>query len=156
MNLVAATANTAFTAGLYVFRRGFRRHANNGPAGDTVSIAGASVTQGLGAAVSATGTPSNMDGFAFESMNDVVTEMNAEFATAGLGLVAAYSRGGDTFTFTVTEGRADASNTLAFSGAELASVGFTGASRLSAGAQSRRRLSAACLRSISRHVTKRY
>ena len=45
-----------------------------------------------------------MDGFAFESMNDVVTEMNAEFAAADIGLVAAYSRGGDTFTFTVTEG----------------------------------------------------
>ena len=98
------------------------------PAGDyTVSIAGTSVTQGLGAAVSASGTShSNMDGFTFESMNDVVTEMNAEFAAAGLGLVAAYSRGGDTFTFSVTEGRADSSNTLAFSGSELASVGITG------------------------------
>lgn len=130
VNLVATAANTAFTADGYTFSAagtGSSLTLTMVPAGDyTVSIAGASVTQGLGAAVSATGAPSNMDGFEFESMNDVVTEMNAEFATAGLGLVAAYSRGGDTFTFTVTEGRADASNTLAFSGAELASVGFTG------------------------------
>ena len=71
---------------------------------------------------------------AFESVNDVVTEMNAEFATAGLGLVAAYSRGGDTL-LTVTEGRADASITLAFSGAELAVSDLLVTSRLSAGAQ---------------------
>ncbi len=130
VDLVAAAANTAFTADGYTFSAAGTDSSltlTMVPAGDyTVSLAGASVTQGLGASVSATGTPSNMDGFAFESMNDVVTEMNAEFAAADIGLVAAYSRGGDTFTFTVTEGRADASNTLAFSGSELAGVGFSG------------------------------
>ena len=130
VDLVATAANTAFSADGYTFSKagtGSSLTLTMVPAGDyTVAISGTSVTQGLGAAVSASGTPSNMDGFTFESMNDVVTEMNAEFAAAGLGLVAAYSRGGDTFTFSVTEGRADSSNTLAFSGSELASVGITG------------------------------
>lgn len=129
VDLVATAANAAFSADGYTFSKAGTDSSltlTMVPAGDyTVAIAGVSVTQGLGGPVSASGAPSNMDGFVFESMNDVVTEMNAEFEAAGLGLVAAYSRGGDTFTFTVTEGRADASNTLAFSGSELASVGFS-------------------------------
>ena len=130
VDLVATAANAAFLADGFTFSgagTGSSLTLTMVPAGDyTVAISGTSVTQGLGAAVSASGTPSNMDGFVFESMNDVATEMNAEFAAAGLGLVAAYSRGGDTFTFSVTDGRADSSNTLAFSGADLATVGFTG------------------------------
>ncbi len=130
VDLVATAANAAFLADGFTFSgagTGSSLKLTMVPAGDyTVAISGTSVTQGLGAAVSASGTPSNMDGFVFESMNDVATEMNAEFAAAGLGLVAAYSRGGDTFTFSVTDGRADSSNTLAFSGADLATVGFTG------------------------------
>lgn len=129
-NLIADAANTAFSADGYSFTTAGSDAALSltmVPAGDyTVSFTGTSVTQALGGGVQATGTPSNMDGFVFESMNDVVAEMNREFAAADLGLVAAYSRGGDTFTFAVTEGRADASNTLAFSGSALADVGFSG------------------------------
>ena len=130
VDLVATAANAAFSADGYEFTKGGTDSLltlTMVPPGDyTVAISGTSVTQGLGTAVSASGSPSNMDGFAFESMSDVVTEMNAEFAAAGLGLVAAYSRGGDTFTFSVTDGRADSSNTLAFSGSDLATVGMTG------------------------------
>ena len=129
-NLVAQAANTAFVDDGYTFTAsgtGSALSLSMEPAGDyTVSLAGTSATQAFGGAVEGTGTPSNMDGYEFETMDDVVAEMNREFESAGLGLVAAYSRGGDTFTFAVTEGRADTSNTLAFSGDALADVGFTG------------------------------
>ncbi|MDB3998285.1 flagellin [Litorivicinus sp.] len=130
LTLIAAAANTSFSADGYSFTSagtGSSMTLTMLPAGDyTVALSGTSVTQALGGSVSATGNPSNMDGYVFETMNDVVAEMNREFTSAGLGLVASYSRGGDTFTFSVTEGRADSSNTLAFSGAELANVGMVG------------------------------
>jgi flagellin-like hook-associated protein FlgL len=129
-DLVAQAANTAFTADGYSFTAsgtGTALSLSMEPAGDyTVSLTGTSATQAFGGAVEGTGTPSNMDGYEFETMDDVVAEMNREFESAGLGLVAAYSRGGDTFTFAVTEGRADTSNTLSFSGDALEDVGFTG------------------------------
>ena len=130
VDLIAAAADTAFTDEGFTFASGgtdAARTLTMTPAGNyTVSLSGTSVTQGIGAGVEGTGTPSNMDGYRFESMADVVAEMNREFEAADIGLMAAYSRGGDTFTFSVTEGRADASNTLAFSGSEFAGVGFTG------------------------------
>jgi flagellin len=129
-DLIGSSANTAFLNEGFTFETGGTDSSltlSMVPAGDyTVSLTGTSVTEAFGAPVTGTGTPSNMDGYVFDSMDDVVSEMNAEFAAAGLGLVVSYSRGGDTFTFAVTEGRADASNTLAFSGDALADIGFRG------------------------------
>ena len=129
-DLIASAANAATEADGFSFTAdgtGSSLTFTMEPAGPyTVSLSGTSVTQGFGGAVTGAGEASNMDGYVFESMNDVVEEMNREFEAAGLGLVATYSRGGDTFNFMVTEGRADASNTLAFSGDALADVGFSG------------------------------
>ena len=129
-DLIASAANAATGADGFSFTAdgtGSSLTFTMEPAGPyTVSLSGTSVTQGFGGAVTGAGEASNMDGYVFESMNDVVEEMNREFEAAGLGLVATYSRGGDTFNFMVTEGRADASNTLAFSGDALADVGFSG------------------------------
>jgi flagellin len=129
-DLVTSSANASFLTEGFTFETGGTDSSltlSMVPAGDyTVSLTGTSVTEAFGAPVTATGTSSNMDGYVFDSMDDVVSEMNAEFAAAGLGLVVAYSRGGDTFTFAVTEGRADASNTLSFSGEDLARIGMLG------------------------------
>ena len=129
-DLIASAANAATGADGFSFTAdgtGSSLTFTMEPAGPyTVSLSGTSVTQGFGGAVTGAGEASNMDGYVFESMNDVVEEMNREFEAAGFGLVATYSRGGDTFNFMVTEGRADASNTLAFSGDALADVGFSG------------------------------
>ena len=129
-DLIASAANLATASEGFSFTAsgtGSSLEFSMDPAGPyTVTLSGTSVTQGFGGAVSGAGEASNMDGYVFESMNDVVEEMNREFEAAGLGLVATYSRGGDTFNFAVTEGRADASNTLAFSGDALADVGFSG------------------------------
>ena len=65
---------------------------------------GASITQAFGGPVSASGEPSNMDGLTFESMDDVLSELNAQFVSLGIPVVATYSRGGDTFNFLVTSG----------------------------------------------------
>ena len=97
------------------------------PAGDyTVSISGTTVTQAFGGQVSATGAASNMDGLTFTSMDDVLSEMNAQFEAVGLAVSATYSRGGDTFNFYVTGGPADGSSTIALSGDALVDLGFTG------------------------------
>ena len=97
------------------------------PAGDyTVSFSGTSITQAFGGPVSATGTPSNMDGLTFESMDDVVAELNAQLAANGIDMAATYTRGGDTFNFAVTSGPADASSTISMSGDDLVDLGFTG------------------------------
>ena len=67
--------------------------------GRTVTLTGASITQAFGAPVSASGEPSNMDGLTFESMDDVLAELNAQFEALDIPVVATYSRGGDTFNF---------------------------------------------------------
>ena len=94
--------------------------------GRTVTLTGASITQAFGAPVSASGEPSNMDGLTFESMDDVLAELNAQFEALDIPVVATYSRGGDTFNFLVTTGPADASSTIALSGDDLVELGFTG------------------------------
>jgi flagellin len=97
------------------------------PAGDyTVSFSGTSITQAFGGPVSATGTPSNTDGLTFASMDDVVAELNAQLAANDIPMSAVYSRGGDTFIFTVTGGPADSSSTITLSGDDLVSLGFSG------------------------------
>ena len=94
--------------------------------GRTVTFSGASVTQAFGGPVSASGEPSNMDGLTFESMEDVLTELNAQFEAMEIPVVATYSRGADTFNFLVNSGPADASSTIALSGDDLVELGFTG------------------------------
>jgi len=97
------------------------------PAGDyTVSFSGASVTQAFGGPVTATGEPSNMDGLTFESMDDVVNELNAQFAANDIDMIATYSRGGDTFRFAVTGGPADSTSAITLAGDDLVDLGFTG------------------------------
>ena len=91
-----------------------------------VTFSGASIDQAFGSSVTATGQASNMDGQVFTSMDDVVAELNAELAREGIQMAATYSRGGDTFNFTVTDGPADASSTISMSGDDLVNLGFTG------------------------------
>lgn len=97
------------------------------PAGDyTVSFSGTAITQAFGGSVTATGEPSNMDGLSFESMDDVVDELNAQLVANEIDMVATYSRGGETFQFLVTGGPADQSSTIALAGDDLVDLGFTG------------------------------
>ena len=91
-----------------------------------MTFSGTSVTQAFGGPVSASGEPSNMDGLTFESMEDVLSELNAQFVAMEIPVVATYSRGADTFNFLVTPGPADASSTIALSGDDLVEFGFTG------------------------------
>jgi len=67
-----------------------------------------------------------MDGATFESMDDVVSELNAQFAANGIGMTATFNRGGDTFHFAVTDGPADATSTISLSGDDLVELGFSG------------------------------
>lgn len=130
---VVTGLNAASTAGGYQFVTAVVANDDGtyglsmSPAGPyTLSVAGVTVTESFGGPISAVGQASNIDGLAFESMDDVVSQMNAAFLSAGLGLSAAFNRGGDTWNFAVTSGPSDASSTLAFSGDSLADVGFTG------------------------------
>ena len=97
------------------------------PAGDyTVTLSGSSITQAFGESVTATGEAAT-DGVTFDSMDEVVSAINTALEAEGAGVAVSYSRGGDTFTFTVTEGASDASSTLTLSGDDLALMGITGA-----------------------------
>ena len=130
MDLVASAANAAFVDEGFTFTaagsdRSFTMTFEP-TGGRTVTLTGASITQAFGAPVSASGEPSNMDGLTFESMDDVLAELNAQFEALDIPVVATYSRGGDTFNFLVTTGPADASSTIALSGDDLVELGFTG------------------------------
>ena len=97
------------------------------PAGDyTVSFVGTSVTDAFGGPVTATGTASNTEGLTFNSMDDVVSELNSQLEALGIPMAATYVRGGDTFNFIVTSGPADSSSTIELSGDDLIDLGFTG------------------------------
>jgi len=131
MNLLEAAGNTGFLEEGYTFTSIANDDGTYAmsfvPAGDyTVSFSGDSVTAAFGGPVTATGTPSNMDGLTFTSMDDVVAELNAQLEALGIPMAATYSRGGDTFNFIVTSGPADASSTIALSGDDLIDLGFTG------------------------------
>ena len=131
MSLIATAGNTGFVDDGYTFTSTANDdgtyNISFNPAGDyTVSIAGTSVTQAFGGPVTATGEASNTDGLTFTSMDDVVTELNAQLAANGIAMAATYSRGGDTFNFVVTSGPADQSSTIALSGDDLVDLGFTG------------------------------
>lgn len=131
MSLIATAGNTGFVDDGYTFTSTANDDGTYNisfdPAGDyTVSIAGTSVTQAFGGPVTATGEASNTDGLTFTSMDDVVTELNAQLAANGIAMAATYSRGGDTFNFVVTSGPADQSSTIALSGDDLVDLGFTG------------------------------
>ena len=130
MSFLEAAANTAFVEEGYTFQatgEGSAYSMSFEPAGDyTVSFAGTSIEQAFGGPVSATGTPSNIDGVTFTSMDDVVAQMNAQFEANDLEVQASYKRGGDTFTFAVTGGRADATSGLTLAGDDLVDLGFTG------------------------------
>lgn len=91
-----------------------------------VSFSGTSVTEAFGGPISATGQASNVDGVTFESMDDVVAELNAQLAANDVPMQVTYNRGGDTLQFVVTDGPADATSTIALSGDDLVSLGFTG------------------------------
>ena len=130
MDLVASAANSEFVDEGFTFSaagsdRSFTMTFEP-TGGRTVTLSGASITQAFGASVSASGEPSNMDGLAFESMDDVLAELNAQFETLDIPITATYSRGGDTFNFLVTTGPADASSTISLSGDDLVELGFTG------------------------------
>jgi flagellin-like hook-associated protein FlgL len=129
-NYLEAAGNTSFLAEGYTFASsgsGSTYQMILEPAGDyTVSFSGASITQAFGGPVSATGAPSNMDGLTFESMDDVVAELNAQLAANGIAMTATFNRGGDTFNFMVNSGPADASSTISLSGDDLIDLGFTG------------------------------
>lgn len=126
---LTTAANTAFAEDGYQFSSAGSGSAYTlalEPSGPyTLSISGVSVSQAFGQELTATGQAED-NGVEFETMDDVVNEMNRVFTEAGFGLTATYSRGGDTFNFAVTEGRADSNSTLSFSGVDLANVGFTG------------------------------
>ena len=131
VNLVEAAGNSGFIDEGYLFTASQNEDGTFSmafePAGDyTVSLSGTSITQAFGGAVSATGEASNMDGLTFTSMDDVVTELNAQLEALGIPMAATFSRGGDTFNFVVTGGPADASSTIALSGDGLVDLGFTG------------------------------
>lgn len=97
------------------------------PAGDyTVTLSGSSITQAFGESVTATGEAAT-DGVTFDSMDEVVSAINTALEAEGAGVAVSYSRGGDTFTFTVTEGASDASSTLTLSGDDLVLMGISGA-----------------------------
>ena len=130
MNQLAAAANTSFLDEGFTFTsagsdRSFTMTFTP-TGGRTVTFSGTSVTQAFGGPVSASGEPSNMDGLTFESMEDVLSELNAQFVAMEIPVVATYSRGADTFNFLVTSGPADASSTIALSGDDLVEFGFTG------------------------------
>jgi flagellin len=133
LDSVVAGLNAASTAGGYQFETSLTTNADGtyglsmSPAGAyTLSVSGTTVTEAFGAAITASGEASNIDGLAFESMDDVVTQMNAAFAAAGVDLAASFNRGGDTWNFAVTGGATDSTSTLALSGDALADVGFSG------------------------------
>jgi len=131
MNLLEAAGNSNFVDEGYTFTSTANADGTYSmqfvPAGDyTVSFSGTSVDQAFGGPVTATGEASNTEGLTFTSMDDVVTELNTQLASAGLDLAATYSRGADTFNFVVTGGPADASSTVALAGDDLVELGFTG------------------------------
>jgi len=96
------------------------------PAGDyTLTLSGTSISEAFGGPVTATGEAAT-DGVTFSSMDEVVAAMNTAFDNEGLDLAVAYSRGGDTFMFTVTDGASDQTSTLSLSGADLLDLGITG------------------------------
>ena len=97
------------------------------PAGGyDVTFSGTSVTEAFGGPVTASGEASNMDGLTFESMDDVIAELNAQLAANDIPMTAVYSRGGDTIRFAVTDGPADSSSMISLSGDDLIDLGFTG------------------------------
>ncbi|MDC0882811.1 flagellin [Litorivicinus sp.] len=130
MSYLEAAANTSFIDEGFTFTStgsGTSHSLTFAPAGGyQVSFSGASVTEAFGAPITATGVASNMDGATFESMDDVVTELNAQFTANGIGMTATYNRGGDTFNFAVTNGAADSTSTISLSGDDLIDLGFTG------------------------------
>ena len=130
MSQLATAANTSFlTEGFTFASAGSDRSYTmtfTPTGGRTVTFSGTSVTQAFGGPVSASGEPSNMDGLTFESMEDVLGELNAQFVAMEIPVVATYSRGADTFNFLVSSGPADASSTIALSGDDLVEFGFTG------------------------------
>jgi flagellin-like hook-associated protein FlgL len=133
LDSVVAGINAASTAGGYQFSTAVTANDDGTfalsmtPAGPyTLSVSGMTVTESFGGPITASGEASNIDGLAFESMDDVVSQMNAAFEDAGLDLVASFNRGGDTWTFAVTGGPSDATSVMALSGDALADVGFTG------------------------------
>lgn len=130
MTSLEAAATAAFTSEGFTFASsgsGTTYAMTFAPAGNyTVSFSGDSVTQAFGAPVTATGQASNTDGLTFTSMDDVVAELNAQLAANDVAMSATYSRGGDTFLFTVTGGPADSTSAITLSGDDLVSLGFTG------------------------------
>ena len=131
INLIEAAGNSGFLDEGYTFTSTANDDGTFSvsfvPAGDyTLTLSGTSITQAFGAAVTATGEPSNMDGLTFTSMDDVVDELNSILEELDIPLSATYSRGGDTFNFIVTGGPADATSTLVLSGDDLIELGFTG------------------------------
>ena len=131
ISLITTAGNTGFVDDGYTFTSTANDDGTYNisfePAGDyTVSITGTSVTQAFGGPVTATGEASNTDGLTFTSMDDVVSELNAQLAANDIAMSATYSRGGDTFNFIVTSGPADQSSTMALSGDDLVDLGFTG------------------------------
>ena len=130
MSYLEAAANTSFVDEGFTFTSagsGTSYSLTFAPAGGyEVSFSGTSVTEAFGGPISATGEASNMDGATFESMDDVVSELNAQFAANGIGMTATFNRGGDTFHFAVTDGAADSTSTISLSGDDLVELGFTG------------------------------
>ena len=130
MSYLEAAANTAFTDEGFSFATtgtGTSRTMTFEPAGGyDVTFSGTSVTEAFGGPVTASGDASNMDGLTFESMDDVVAELNAQLAANGIQMTAVFNRGGDTFQFAVTGGPADSSSMISLSGDDLISLGFTG------------------------------
>jgi flagellin len=130
MSYLEAAANTSFVDEGFTFASagsGTSYSLTFAPAGGyEVSFSGTSVTEAFGGPISATGEASNMDGATFESMDDVVSELNAQFAANGIGMTATFNRGGDTFHFAVTDGAADSTSTISLSGDDLVELGFTG------------------------------
>ena len=97
------------------------------PAGGyDVTVSGTSIVEAFGGPVTASGEASNLDGQTFESMDDVVTELNAQLAANGIEMTAVFNRGGDTFRFAVTGGPADSTSMISLSGDDLVDLGFTG------------------------------
>ena len=130
MSYLEAAANASFIDEGFTFASagsGTSYSLTFEPAGGyEVSFSGTSVTEAFGGPISATGEASNMDGATFESMDDVVSELNAQFAANGIGMTATFNRGGDTFHFAVTDGPADATSTISLSGDDLVELGFSG------------------------------
>jgi flagellin len=130
MSYLEAAANTAFTDEGFSFAAtgtGTSRAMTFEPAGGyDVTFSGTSVTEAFGGPVTASGDASNMDGLTFESMDDVVAELNAQLAANGIQMTAVFNRGGDTFRFAVTGGPADSSSMISLSGDDLINLGFTG------------------------------